>query len=87
MFPQLNTFVTCMFLQFTLRVRVSDGINGPAFTDVVVAVVNVNDLQPVFQSSNYTFVVTENTDCSLPLGQVGCLIFLLVLLYIFTTML
>ncbi|XP_045109335.1 neural-cadherin-like isoform X2 [Portunus trituberculatus] len=58
---------------FTLRVRVSDGENAPALTDVVVAVVNVNDLQPVFQRSNYTFVVTENTDCSLPLGQVSAL--------------
>lgn len=49
----------------------SDGANAPALTDVVVAVVNVNDLQPVFQRSNYSFVVTENTDCSHPLGQVS----------------
>ncbi|KAK8381192.1 hypothetical protein O3P69_008215 [Scylla paramamosain] len=49
---------------FTLRVRVSDGANAAAVTDVVVAVVNVNDLQPVFQRANYSFVVTENTDCS-----------------------
>ncbi|MPC88756.1 hypothetical protein E2C01_083676 [Portunus trituberculatus] len=64
-----SSLVTCVCPQFTLRVRVSDGENAPALTDVVVAVVNVNDLQPVFQRSNYTFVVTENTDCSLPLGQ------------------
>ncbi|XP_063879745.1 neural-cadherin-like isoform X3 [Scylla paramamosain] len=56
---------------FTLRVRVSDGANAAAVTDVVVAVVNVNDLQPVFQRANYSFVVTENTDCSVPLGQVS----------------
>lgn len=64
----------CLFPQFTLRVRVNDGANAPALTDVVVAVVNVNDLQPVFQRGNYTFVVTENTDCSRPLGQVGVLL-------------
>ena len=58
------------FPQFTLRVRVSDGANAPAVTDVVVMVVNVNDLKPVFQRGNYSFVVTENTDCSVPLGQV-----------------
>lgn len=50
--------------------RVDDGVNAPALTDVVVAVMNVNDLQPVFQRGNYSFVVTENTDCSHPLGQV-----------------
>ncbi|MPC30156.1 DE-cadherin [Portunus trituberculatus] len=55
--------------QFTLRIRVSDGTNAPAITDAVVAVVNVNDQDPVFQRSNYSFVVTENTDCSIPLGQ------------------
>ncbi|KAK8380707.1 hypothetical protein O3P69_007967 [Scylla paramamosain] len=54
---------------FTLRVRVSDGTNAPAITDAVVAVVNVNDQDPMFQRSNYSFVVTENTDCSVPLGQ------------------
>ncbi|XP_050725469.1 neural-cadherin-like [Eriocheir sinensis] len=58
---------------FTLRVRVSDGTNAPALTDVVVAVTNVNDLQPMFTQSNYSFVVTENTDCSVPLGQVTAL--------------
>ncbi|XP_045108970.1 neural-cadherin-like isoform X2 [Portunus trituberculatus] len=58
---------------FTLRIRVSDGTNAPAITDAVVAVVNVNDQDPVFQRSNYSFVVTENTDCSIPLGQVSAM--------------
>ncbi|XP_045109425.1 neural-cadherin-like isoform X4 [Portunus trituberculatus] len=58
---------------FTLRIRVNDGANSPAETDVVVAVVNVNDQQPVFQRGNYSFEVTENTDCSVTLGQVSAL--------------
>ncbi|MPC38464.1 hypothetical protein E2C01_031971 [Portunus trituberculatus] len=42
-------------MEFTLRIRVNDGANSPAETDVVVAVVNVNDQQPVFQRGNYSF--------------------------------
>lgn len=53
-----------------MRVRVSDGENQPAEGNITIAVVNVNDLQPVFQRANYTFTVTENTDCNLSLGKV-----------------
>ncbi|XP_064100756.1 neural-cadherin-like [Macrobrachium nipponense] len=58
---------------FTLRVRVYDGANPPAETNVVIAVTNVNDLQPVFEQSNYTFTVTENTDCNVTFGTVSAL--------------
>ncbi|XP_064100761.1 neural-cadherin-like [Macrobrachium nipponense] len=58
---------------FTLRVRVYDGTNPPAETNVVIAVTNVNDLQPVFEQINYTFTVTENTDCNITFGKVSAL--------------
>ncbi|XP_066958880.1 DE-cadherin-like [Macrobrachium rosenbergii] len=58
---------------FTLRIRVYDGANPPAETDVIIAVTNVNDLQPVFEKSNYTFSVTENTDCNVTFGKVSAL--------------
>ncbi|XP_069172771.1 LOW QUALITY PROTEIN: DE-cadherin-like [Procambarus clarkii] len=58
---------------FTMRVRVSDGNNAPAEADIIIAVANVNDLQPVFEQANYTFTVTENTDCSVVLGKVTAL--------------
>nr|XP_053644289.1 LOW QUALITY PROTEIN: neural-cadherin-like [Cherax quadricarinatus] len=58
---------------FTMRVRVSDGNNAPAEADITIAVANVNDLQPVFEKANYTFTVTENTDCSIILGKVSAL--------------
>ncbi|XP_068232166.1 DE-cadherin-like [Palaemon carinicauda] len=56
---------------FTLRVRVFDGANPPAETNVVIAVSNVNDLQPVFEQGNYTFNVIENTDCNITFGKVS----------------
>ncbi|XP_064099901.1 neural-cadherin-like isoform X2 [Macrobrachium nipponense] len=58
---------------FTLRVRVFDGANPPAETNVVIAVTNVNDLQPVFEQSNYTFNVIENTDCNITFGKVSAI--------------
>ncbi|XP_068232173.1 neural-cadherin-like [Palaemon carinicauda] len=58
---------------FTLRVRVYDGANPPAETNVIIAVTNVNDLQPVFEQINYTFTVTENTDCNITFGKVSAL--------------
>lgn len=54
-----------------MRVRVSDGKNEAAEGDITIAVVNMNDLQPVFERANYTFTVTENTDCNLTLGKVS----------------
>ncbi|XP_071547668.1 protocadherin gamma-C4-like [Panulirus ornatus] len=56
-----------------MRVRLDDGNNEPAEIDITIAVVNVNDLQPVFEQANYSFTVTENTDCSLVLGKVSAL--------------
>ncbi|XP_066958862.1 LOW QUALITY PROTEIN: DE-cadherin-like [Macrobrachium rosenbergii] len=58
---------------FTLRIRVYDGANPPAEIDVIIDVTNVNDLQPVFEKSNYTFSVTENTDCNVTFGKVSAL--------------
>ncbi|XP_042892314.1 neural-cadherin-like, partial [Penaeus japonicus] len=56
---------------FTMRVRVNDGANAPAETEITIAVTNVNDLQPVFERANYTFTVTENTDCDVTFGKVS----------------
>lgn len=53
-----------------MRVRVSDGANAPAETEITIAVTNVNDLQPVFERANYTFTVTENADCNITFGKV-----------------
>ncbi|XP_042876462.1 neural-cadherin-like [Penaeus japonicus] len=58
---------------FTMRVRLSDGANAPAETDITIAVTNVNDLQPVFERANYTFVVTENTECNTTFGRVSAM--------------
>ncbi|XP_037787690.1 cadherin-23-like [Penaeus monodon] len=59
--------------QFTMRVRVSDGANAPAETEITIAVTNVNDLQPVFERANYTFTVTENADCNVTFGKVSAI--------------
>ncbi|ROT82866.1 Neural-cadherin protein [Penaeus vannamei] len=58
---------------FTMRVRVSDGANAPAETEITIAVTNVNDLQPVFERANYTFTVTENADCNITFGKVSAI--------------
>ncbi|KAG0724386.1 DE-cadherin [Chionoecetes opilio] len=58
---------------FTMLVRLSDGANEMAETYITIAVINVNDLQPVFDQSSYTFRVTENLDCSIPFGQVSAM--------------
>ncbi|XP_042874776.1 neural-cadherin-like [Penaeus japonicus] len=58
---------------FTMRVRVNDGANAPAETEITIAVTNVNDLQPVFERANYTFTVTENTDCDVTFGKVSAI--------------
>ncbi|XP_037787693.1 DE-cadherin-like [Penaeus monodon] len=58
---------------FTMRVRVSDGANAPAETEITIAVTNVNDLQPVFERANYTFTVTENADCNVTFGKVSAI--------------
>ncbi|XP_047482934.1 DE-cadherin-like [Penaeus chinensis] len=56
-----------------MRVRVSDGANAPAETEITIAVTNVNDLQPVFERANYTFTVTENADCNVTFGKVSAI--------------
>ncbi|ROT82868.1 putative DE-cadherin [Penaeus vannamei] len=60
-------------IKFTMRVRVSDGANAPAETEITIAVTNVNDLQPVFERANYTFTVTENADCNITFGKVSAI--------------
>ncbi|KAK4327912.1 hypothetical protein Pmani_001640, partial [Petrolisthes manimaculis] len=55
---------------FTLLVRLSDGMNEMVQTHITIIVTNVNDLQPVFEKKNYTFTVTENVDCNMVFGQV-----------------
>ncbi|KAK4327913.1 hypothetical protein Pmani_001640, partial [Petrolisthes manimaculis] len=53
---------------FTLLVRLSDGMNEMVQTHITIIVTNVNDLQPVFEKKNYTFTVTENVDCNMVFG-------------------
>ena len=52
-----------------MLVRLSDGANQMAQTHITIAVINVNDLQPVFDQSSYSFTVTENIQCDTPFGQ------------------
>ncbi|MPD02574.1 putative neural-cadherin 2 [Portunus trituberculatus] len=54
---------------FTMLVRLSDGANQMAETYITIVVINVNDLQPVFDKSSYSFTVTENIQCDIPFGQ------------------
>ncbi|KAK7079948.1 hypothetical protein SK128_012923 [Halocaridina rubra] len=56
---------------FSMIVRLSDGANDQLDIPIIIAIKNENDNQPVFDKPNYTFQVTENTDCDFHFGDVS----------------
>ncbi|CAL4067626.1 unnamed protein product, partial [Meganyctiphanes norvegica] len=57
---------------FTMKVRVGDGIYF-ADTVIFIAIDNMNDQPPEFQTKSYKFTATENTDCDIVFGGVKAL--------------
>lgn len=58
---------------FSMTIRLSDGANQMAETSIAIAVINVNDLQPEFDQTSYSFTVTENIECDTVFGQVSAM--------------
>lgn len=57
-----------------MDIRVSDGISYDT-TQVKISILNINDMAPVFEPSEYSATVMENVDCDKSINKVSTTVF------------